>query len=172
MADEPVRSRTMQAVAAQLGTITEGVVVYPTKSVTYWTTPSLVTRSLLFLTQYDQPLVAGVSTTRLDQGPVIGVVRSSGSTFDRLLHVPANDSAMSAFQHQQRLAIWGYVKGTDDLIAADALERLWQDCVECLLVDPTLGGAVLDSRPEGTLDTDDGEAEPLAMFSQGWLVVA
>ena len=172
MAQEPLRSRTMQAIAAQLETITEGVVVYPTKALTYWSTPSLITRSLLWVTQYDQPLAAGVQTTQLDVGPVLGVVRSSGSQYERNVHTAEDAPMDDAFWHFQRISIWGYVKGTATLAAIDALERLWQDVKECLYVDRTFGGVALDSRPEGTLDTDDGALEPLAYFVQDWLVTA
>ena len=171
MPAEPLRERTMAAIAAQLATIQEGTVVYPDTTVDYWTTPSLITRSLLWIPQYDRPLTSNSSITQLDAGPVLGVVRSSGSTFERLLHVdPA--AAATGLEHMQRLTIWGYVKGTASVLAGTLLERLWQDVYQCLLVDPTFGSVALDSKPDGTLDTDDGALEPLGYFAQDWVVIA
>lgn len=173
----------MAAIAAQLATIQAGTVVYAppygSKAVDYWTTPSLVTLEVRAIQQYDQPLAAGSPTTQLDLGPVLSVVRSSGSTFKRDTHVEAvRESA--GYEHQQRVMIWGYVKATAgdipdaNVIAGTLIERLWQDCVECLLVDRTFDGAALGSGPddEGALDTDDGQLEPLGFFAQDWLVVA
>lgn len=171
MPAEPIRERTMAAVAEQLETIQGGTVVYGSKAVEYWTTPSLVTRALLWLPQYDQPLAAGDPTTQLDQGPVLGVVRASGSTFTRTIHVDPDGPVSSGFEHEQRMTVWGYVKQTETDQAATVLERLFQDTVECLLVDSTLGGLAVDCRPDGALDTDDGAMEPLAFFAQDWLVV-
>ena len=61
---EPKRERVMAAIAAQLGTIQAGTVTYPFSPhpVEYWTTPSLVTRSLLWIDKYDQSLGAGQRT--------------------------------------------------------------------------------------------------------------
>jgi len=165
----------MAAIATRLATIVAGTVAYSTpygsKSVEYWTTPSLVTRALLWLPQYDQPLVAGAPGTQLEVGPVLGVVRASGSEFQRALHVDPAGPISAGFEHQQRLTLWGYVKATATVLAATFIERLWQDTMEALLLDPTFGGLAMDSRPDGPLDTDDGAMEPLGFFAQDWLVV-
>lgn len=168
---EPIRERVMAAMATQLATITAGVVVYGAKSVEYLTTPSLVTRALLWVPDYDQPLVAGNPATQLDAGPVIGVVRSSGSTFERLTHVDPAGPQSAGFEHHQRITIWGYAKFTASVAVSTWLERLWQDIVECLFVDPTFGGLALSSYPDGPVDTDDGALEPLGYIAQDWLVV-
>lgn len=182
MPAEPVRERTMAAIASRLGTIVAGTVVYTTpygsKSVEFWTTPSLVTRQVKAIQQYDQPLTSGSPTTQLDLGPVLSVVRSSGSTFQRQTHADPAGHESEGYEHQQRVMIWGYVKATATVLAGTLVERLWQDCVECLLVDRTLGsgataGPALGSGPDdqGSLDTDDGQLEPLGFFAQDWLVV-
>ena len=69
------------------------------------------------------------------------------------------------------MTLWGYVKATSTLLAATLIERLWQDVLECLMVDPSFGGLAMKSEPDGTLDTDDGAMEPLGFFAQDWLVV-
>ena len=172
----------MAAVLEQLQTIQAGSVVYTlpagAKAVEYWTTPSLITRSLLWLPQYDQPLVAGDPATQLDAGPVLGVVRASGSEFTRVMHTDPQGPVAAGYEHQIRFTLWGYVKATATVIAATLLERLWQDTVECLLVDPTLAARAADAEPItmkleplGDLDTDDGAMEPLGFFAQDWLAV-
>ena len=171
MPDEPIRERVMAAIKEQLATIEAGTVVYATKAVEYWSSPSLVTRSLLAITDYDAPLTAGSAITQLDAGPVLGVVRASGSTFERIVHVDRSGPVSVGFEHQLRLTLWGYVKGTPAVLADTQLGRLWQDTVECLLLDSTLDGLVMDARPDGPMDTDDGGAEPLGAFAQDWLVV-
>jgi hypothetical protein len=172
---EPIREQVMVAVTAQLATIQAGTVVYSlpsgSKAVDYWTTPSLISRALLWLPQYDQPLTAGVEETQLDRGPVLGVVRSSGSDFERIMHTDPAGPVALGFEHHQRLTIWGYVKATPLLVASTLIERLWQDVTECLLVDPTFGKLALKAEPDGSLDTDDGAMEPLGFFAQDWLVV-
>lgn len=161
MPAEPTREKTMAAMADRMSTIAAGDL--------YWTTPSLVTRALLAIDQYDEPV-----SPLLSQGPVLGVVRASGSMFGRRAHrapAPGGTSIAAAFDHEQRVTVWGYVRGDDDgVIAATLLERLWQDTVECLLADPTLGGVARMIEPEGPLDTDDGALEPLGYFAQDWLI--
>jgi hypothetical protein len=149
MPTEPVRERVQAALEARLKTIAAGVVIDPQsgQSVEYFTTPSLVTRALLWITQYDQLLEATSPTTRLDIGPVLGVVRSSGSTFERVLHGDPDRPLIEAFEHEQRVTIWGYVKGSTavgGVLASTRIERLWQDHVACLLTDTKLGGLALD----------------------------
>ena len=174
MPTEPIRERIMGAIALQLETIQAGTVVYGNhKPVEYWTTPSLVTREVRAVHQYDQPLAAGDPTTQLDLGPVVSVVRSSWSTFQRQVHVDPAGQESAGYEHRQRVMLWGYVKATATVLAGTLIERLWQDVTECLLVDRTLDGLALISGPddEGSLDTDDGQLEPLGFFVQDWLVV-
>lgn len=167
MPPEPVREKVMVALADQLATITAGD--------TYWTTPSLVTRELLWITQYNQPLGVGPdpTATQLDAGPVLGIMRSSGSTFERILHGAANRPVVEAFEHEMRVTVWGFVKATPGVIAGTWAERLFQDHLACLLATSRLGTLARQSiEPDGALDTDDGFLEPLAFFAQDWLVCA
>ena len=166
---EPFREQVMAAFAARLATIAAGVVDYDGRLVTYLTTPSLVTRALLWITQYEQPLAPPDMTTQLDLGPVLGVVRGSGSTFSRIEHVPDERGAVIGFAHEMRLTVWGYAKGAADS-ASTQLERLWADHINAVLVDPRFAGLVADTVPDGPLDTDDGVLEPLGYFAQDWLV--
>lgn len=169
---EPLREQIMAAIAQQLDTISQGLVSYGGGiSVSYFTTP-VVTRSLLWITQYDQPLAPPAMVSQLDQAPVLGVMRASGSLFFRETHVPDPDGAVLGFGHDMRLTVTGYVKGTDVLLAGTLIEELWADHINALLVDPRLGGLVKDCVPDGPLDTDDGQLEPLGYFTQDWLVKA
>ena len=144
----PIRDRIKDALVARLYTIKEGG--------DYWTTPALVTRQLLAIDQYK---------TELATGPVLGVMRGSGSTLEQIAQ-PAE------FEHGLVVSVWGYVRGTDLAPADPALERLWDDVARCLLQETTLAGLVRDIRPTGTLDTDDGALEPHGFFAQDWLVTA
>jgi hypothetical protein len=174
-AAEPKRELVMAAIAAQLATITAGSVSYPFSPfpVDYWTSPSLVSRELLWITQYDQPLTPPATTSRLDAGPVLGVTRSSGSTVERVQHGQSSRPALEAFEHEMRVTIWGFVKATSGVLAGTWIERLWQDHIACLLADPRLGGLARQPiEPEGVMDTDDGFLEPLAFFAQDWLIHA
>ena len=174
-AAEPTRELVMAAMAEQLATITAGVVVYPVTSfpVDYWTMPSLVSRELRWITQYDQPLAPPDTATQLDAGPVLGVVRSSGSTFERIQHGQSARPVVEAFEHEIRVTIWGFVKATASVLAGTWIERLWQDHLVCLLSDPRLGGLARHPiEPDGPLDTDDGTLELLAFFAQDWLIHA
>jgi hypothetical protein len=145
---QPIRERIERAIAARLETMKE--------SAEYWSTPALVTRSLLDIDQYK--LV-------LKTGPVLGVVRGSGSTREA--------ASMTSWADEHRVGIWGYVLGDDQLLAGDRLNRLWEDTVTCLLPRDgevgAFGGLVQDLRPDGPMDTDDGAREPFAFFRQHWL---
>lgn len=141
----PLRDRIKDAMVARLMTMTAGA--------EYWATPSLVTRRLLAIDQYK---------VELAQGPVLGVMRTSGSTYG-----PQPEG--TSFEHNHRVAVWGYVKGDLDVPADVQLERLWDDVFRCLLADPSLNDLVMDLQPEGSLDTDDGALEPLGFFAQTWL---
>lgn len=145
--DEPVRERVKAAIAARLETIP--AVGAPT----YLTVPALVTRSLLSIDQYP---------TELESGPVLGVARSSGSTFEQ--------ATMTSRRHRIVVTVWGYVKG-GDVIAETLLERLWDDVARCLLADPRLGGTVMDLDMIGATETDDGALEPLGFFAQDWAAI-
>lgn len=164
MPQEPIREKVMAAMRDRLATITAGV--------TYWTSPSLVTRELLWITQYNQPLIPPGTATQLDAGPVLGCMRASGSQFERLTH-PKVGHVAESFEHFQRVTVWGFAKKTDTVIVGTLIERLWQDHLGALLADPSLGGlATLPIVPDGDLDTDDGALEPLAYFAQDWLIRA
>lgn len=166
---EPWREQVMVAFAERLATIVAGTVDYDGRLVSYLSTPSLVTRSLLWINQYDQPLAPPDMETQLDRGPVLGVVRGSGSTYSRLEHLP-DDLTIQGYGHEMRLTVWGYIKATSTEIVGTLVERLWWDHVKSILVDSRLGGLVSDAVPDGPLDTDDGVLEPLAYFAQDWLV--
>jgi len=168
---EPLREQIMVAVAQRLGTIVAGTVTYGSFSVFYYTTPAHTTRTLQWITQYDQPITPPGTTTLLDGGPVLGVVRGSGSTFERQTHVPNADGAIGGFTHEMHLTIWGYVKAAGSDLASTLLERLWADHMNAMLSDPSLGGIGVAS-PDGPLDTDDGVLEPLAYFAQDWVIKA
>ena len=145
MPDEPRREKIMAAVADQLATIAG-----PPR---YWTTPVLITRGLLGPEQYEAEL-------RL--GPVLGVMRASGSTITPL--------TQTSVEHRALVAVVGYVRGDTQALAATWLERLYDDVRACLREDAHLGGLALDVRPEGPLLTDDGLWEPDAGFEQLYLV--
>lgn len=141
----------MEAVKARLDGIAQDAAL--------WTTPVLVTLSLLDITQYPK---------ELDQGPVLGVVRASGSTYE--------SESLTTDLHGLVVTVWGYVRGIDGVPAGEWLERLWDDHRRALLAETlasgaseTLGGLVRDFRPSGELLTDDGGAEPDAWFRQDWL---
>jgi hypothetical protein len=169
---EPLREQIMTAFAQRLGTIVQGLVDYGGGlSINYFTSP-VTTRSLLWITQYDQPLNPPAMLTQLDQTPILGVMRASGSLFFRETHVADPDGAVKGFGHDMRLTATGYVKGTDLDLAGTLIERLWADHMNAILVDPRLGGLVKDCVPDGPLDTDDGQLEPLGFFTQDWLVKA
>ena len=144
----PIRDRIKDAMVARLYTIKAGA--------EYWSTPSLVTRKLLAIDQYKAELA---------QGPVLGVMRSSGSRLEQIAQ-PAE------FEHGLIVTVWGFVRGDGVTDADTALERLWDDTVRCLLNETTLAGLVRDLYPEGPTDTDGGALEPLAYFAQDWLVTA
>lgn len=150
MPAEPLREQIKAAMAARLAQIVAGS--------DYWSAPALVTRSLLMIDQYKD-------------FPVLGVVRSSGSLFEQVIQEEDSTRPEDAFQDHLRVAIWGYVKGDLTIIADTRLERLWKDTVRCLLADATLGGLVMELRPDGPADTDDGALEPLGFFMQTWLAV-
>lgn len=145
---EPLRERAMAAMAMQLDTIAEGS--------SYWTTPD-ITRALLGIKQYPT----------LQTTPILGVMRSSGSTLTRV-------ERGRGYRHEFRITVWGYVEGTEFERVATRLERLWDDHVRSLLADPTLGlgHLVTDCRPDGVTDTDNGVLEPQAWFAQDWLILA
>ena len=171
----PIRVRTMVRIAERLAMIEAGTVIHsdPDAVVEYTTSPSLVTRSPLWITQYDQPLAPPAMATQLDAGPVLGVVRSSGSSIEQVLNPSPSRPILDSYEHQQRVTVWGYAKATAETLAGDLIEMLWEDHVKGLLADPRLGGlAVMDITPDGPLDTDDGALEPLAFFAQDWLVRA
>lgn len=164
----PVRWQAMVAMATQLATIQMGPVIYGAESVTYFTTPSLVTLSLRGIAQYNQPLAAGNPATQLDAGPVLGVTRSSQSTLRRLLR----SGGRAAYESYQRVTVEGYIKAADGKLAGEWIEGLIEDHMAALLVTPTLGGlATLDIEPVDELDTDNGALEPHAYFAQDWRVV-
>jgi hypothetical protein len=141
---EPIREMAMAALADRLTTIVAGPV--------YHTSPT-VTRSLLSIDQYKGP-------TDL---PLLGVMRSSGSTFGAVTH--------DTWAHAFRVTLWGYVRATAGVLAGTWLERLWQDLRTCVLGDPTLGGRVLQVELDGLpLDTDEGALEPWAWFAQDCLI--
>jgi hypothetical protein len=167
---EPFREQVMAAFATRLATIVAGDVDYSGRVVTYLSSPSLVTRALLWITQYDQPLAPPDMATQLDAGPVLGVVRGSGSLFSRIEHVPDSRGAVAGFAHEMHLTVWGYCKGDALDSASKKIERLWADQINAILVEPRFAGLVADSTPDGPLDTDDGVMEPLAYFAQDWLV--
>ena len=163
----------MAAIAQRLGTIVAGTTTIGSITVFYHTTPSHTTRSLGWISQYDQPLAPPVMATQLDAGPVLGVVRNSGSLFARLTHdIAPGTGPIDGFAHEMRLSVWGYVKATASDAAGTLIERLWADHINAILVDPGLGTLVADTRPDGPMDTDDGLLEPLAAFSQTWVVMA
>jgi hypothetical protein len=142
---EPIREQILAAMADRLGTIA-------------WesnarTVPALVTRALLSIDQYK---------AELEAGPVLGVMRSSGSTFEPM--------TLTSRRHQVVVAVWGYVRGDATVGAGTWLERLWDDTVRVLLADPKLGGLAVDVELSGPTDTDDGALEPEAAFAQNWLV--
>jgi len=141
---EPLRERVQIAVAERLTKIEAGDI--------YWATPALVTRSLLSVDQYK---------AELELGPVYGVTRSSESAL-------SFQAQPDVYQDLYRFTVEVYVRLRDTVVAATWLERVWTDHVRCLLADPSLGGLVLDLRPEVT-ETDDGVLEPEAWFRQGWL---
>ena len=147
----------MVAVTERLGTIAAGT--------EYWYTPALVTRSLQAIDQY-----AAVLPT----GPVLGVVRGSGSAFGRSEQPPR-------FEEIVRFSIWGYVQGDlqevpGGTVASTHLNRLLMDVRKALVSgwDYTLSGALLEMRPDrdAPVDTDDGGLEPLGYFVQPWLAWA
>lgn len=151
---EPIRTRIEKAIADTLGQIAAG---------DYRTTPALVTRALKPIDQYQK--------RELLAGPVLGVMRGSGSLVEADAHTRTVDT------HRHRVAVWGYVLGSSDEpsgddLAGDLLNDLWQDHVDVLLADPTLGGLVYRCLPEGPMETDEGAREPLAFFRQHWLAEA
>lgn len=172
---EPVRALVMQAIAAQLQTIRLGSVEYGggVATVEYYSTPSVVTRSLKWITQYDKA-ISEEGQSQLDLGPVFGVVRGSGSEIQRVLN---NPRAPGAYDLNQIITIWGYVKATADRLAGDVLDDVIEDHLAALFVDPALWLHPLGPRntlpvePFGPLDTDDGVLEPLAYFAQNWRIV-
>lgn len=144
----PIRDQIKDAMVARLYTINAGE--------DYWATPSLVTRALLSIDQYKAELAIG---------PVLGVMRSSGSRLEQV-------GQTAEFDDDSLVTIWGYVRG-DSVVSADtALERLWVDVTRCFLAETTLAGLVRNLWPEGPTDTDGGALEPLAFFAQDWLVMA
>jgi len=168
---EPWREQVMLAIVERLQTIVAGSVTYGALTVEYQTTPSLVSRALQGIAQYDQPLAPPDPQTQLDIGPVLGVMRSSGSTFSRIQHVPDSGGAILGFAHELRLRVWAYCKPTMSDIVGTILERVWWDHMQAILVEPRFGGLVSDTMPDGVLDTDDGVIEPLGYFYQDWLVM-
>jgi hypothetical protein len=143
--DEPVRERVKAAMATRLATIAT--------EPGYLTVPALVTRAPLAIDQHRADLA---------QGPVLGVTRSSGSTYDQ--------ETQTSRLHRVVVAVIGYVRGMAALPADTALERLWEDHLRCLRGDPTLGGLARDCEPLGGTETDEGALEPSALFVQDWLV--
>jgi hypothetical protein len=142
---EPIQTQVLATVAERLAEI--AVVGAPT----YRTAPALVTRSLLSIDQYQQ---------ELEVGPVLGVMRTSGCTFEPI--------TQTSRRHRIRFTVWGYVRGDAVGPAGEWLDRLWDDTVRCLLTDPKLGGLVMDLDLDGGLDTDDGALEPQGFFAQDW----
>ena len=149
--EQPIRERIERAMATRLAAISAGSV--------YWTTPALITRALLAPDQYKAELAIG---------PVLGVMRSSGNPGSVL----ELGREASADMDEHHVSVWGYVLGRPDLLAGDVLNRLWQDVTVCLLADSTLGGLVIDLRPEGAMETDGGVLEPQAWFRQHWLATS
>jgi hypothetical protein len=144
----PIEEKVMVAIADRLSTIVAGA--------HYHTTPALITRALLSIDQY---------AAELEAGPVLGIMRSSGSTEEQ--------ETLTSRVHQLVVTVWGYVREGQGVIAGDWLARLWQDHRDAIRTDPTLGGLVrdvsLDGRPR---ETDEGALEPLAFFAQDWLITA
>lgn len=122
----------------------------------YTEQPALVTRALLGIDQY---------TEELKTGPVLGVMRTSGSAL-------TFESQPRTYAHVLKLAIWGYVRGKQNDIAADKLARLRRATIACLLSDDTLAGLVIDlcPDPDSRVDTDDGLYEPEAFFREIWRI--
>lgn len=150
---EPLREQILARVATNLDAITEGGTV---GSHTYWSTPTVV-RDPVSITHY---------TAELDAGPVFGVVRGSGSRLD--VQSLADDSGARTWVDTYRFIIHCYEQKRGETLAGTALERSWEDHIQCLLADRFLGGLVDDLRPEES-ETDDGELEPQAWFRQGWV---
>lgn len=151
-ATEPIEELVHAAMAERLRTIKGGS--------TYWTTPALVTRSLLPIDQYEA-------------FPVLGVVRASGTVTARAAH------QRSAYEHWLRVAVWGYVRGDHAgtpgaILASTWLAQLRRDATLCLAAVPTLGDLVHDLAPDpdAPVDTDDGALEPEGYFRQIWLARA
>ena len=142
---EPIREQLFVAAAERLELIAAGP--------GYRTVPSLVTRSLLSIDQY---------ATELAAGPVLGVMRSSGSTYEL--------ETLTTRRHALVLTVWGYVRGDDQVLAGTWLERLWDDVVTCLFADPSLKGLARDVEVSGPLETDDGGLEPLGWFAQDFVI--
>jgi hypothetical protein len=154
MLPEAVEELIEAAMAERLATIQAGTVIYnePSATVEYWMTP-WVTRELLPIDQY--------KADELETG-VLGVMRASGSLIEVNPREPDGE-------HAHRVAVWGYVSKTPDMIAGTALNRLASDARRCLMTDRYLGGLVMDLRPDGPRDTDDAAREPRAFFRQHWV---
>lgn len=156
----PVLITVMAAMAERLVTIKAGTVVYDDLGVTaeYWLTPATVTRSVLDIDQY-----------RPEQLPLLGLVRSSWATAQRLSHDDIRG-------HEFVVTLVGYVLGdhdtVDGIVATDLLAQLYDDARTALMLDRTLGGLVdsCDPHPQGRVDTDDGVLEPRALFEEPWLI--
>jgi len=156
---KPIRERIERAVASRLATIAE--------SETYWFTlgAARIRRSPLKLDQFK--FDPGPLAILLAQGPILTVARGSGAEYNP-------DYSQTSDQHSHRFAVWGYVVGemdTDANLAGDLINRLWDDHRIALLVDRTLGGVAKSLKPDGPMDTDDGEIEPFALFRQHWLAI-
>jgi hypothetical protein len=147
----PIREQIERAVAARLVTIVEGPDYF------FTITPERLTREMLDLEHFKYQAL-------LREGPILGVMRGSGSTFDP-------DYSQTSESHAHRFALWGYVySGIEDDPVNDLLNRLWQDATKCLLLDRTLAGlAKMLLTPDGPMDTDDGAKEPYGVFRQHWV---
>src|SRR5262245_25011013 len=102
----PFRWRVLELATARLATIPQA------PWGTYRTMPALVTAELLLsITPYEAQLM---------QGPILGVMRSSGSMLDRQRHEPLTspaDKQLDAYSDTFRFTVWGYVKGADGIPA-------------------------------------------------------
>lgn len=153
---EPLYEKQEVALADLLSTITAGA--------TYWTTPALVTRELLSLEQY-QVVDESTGLSVLDRGPVLGVMRSSGSDADLSEHP-------RGYRNTHRITVWGYVQSTTGVAAGTWLNRLWNDVRLAVAATPDLGLPGTDCYRDGPRFTDDGALEPQALFAQDYVAVA
>jgi len=164
------------ALADRLSIIREGEPIVSGASKVYRTSPSLITLSPLAIGVYNQPLQpVSPPVTQLDLGPVLGISRSSGSSLLRVTLRPrGGPDPLKAYERQDRVTIVGYVKGTDALPAWRVLERLYEDVVECMLAEPTLGDLVQKLETSEDRLTDRGQFEPanMAQFEQDLIITA